>query len=294
MIRAREVSDHYRDVVATEQAILRSEDPLLMAGMHLPRIGGVVQSRGSLANNLSSIRPRPSHRLLISAFSALSDQGLDRNVRDSIGTFSDNFCLPLAGLTAPDDKKSYALTSSGDSSETCPQTEPTFIGALQQVIDLAEGKKVPRASLNRAFHRTISTYHAEDGTPLILRKRNNIGLGLILEDMRLDDAATLPAGTVVGFDRKTNGAHLEQSWCYKPPAKRSVEGFKLQSFIMDSQLAVRPLRITPWAYDNPLDRAVFGIDGPGNIDRGRATQVAAYSIEDFRAAAATIMELCTK
>lgn len=298
MIRRGELFEHYRTVLAAECDALDSQQEMMVRAVGIPRMGALLASRSGLANNVSEIRPLPSSRLLIGAFGALNGTDLTRNEKDAVAAFSNTYLLPLAGLRVEPVDATHQLASTSYASETCPQSEPTFADALRQIDDLSEGKKTPSFSPFRVFHKRLSVYSASDGTPLILRKQLNISLGLTLEHIMLDDAAIIPAGTIVATQPGTNGIRQQDGWRYKAPQKDNGEGYRLSTFDIDDTFGIRPMRVSPWAYANALDRALFGvthdIHDRWHYDLPRVHAVTKYSLDDFRQGAAQILELCAK
>ncbi|MCA9330727.1 hypothetical protein KC957_01660 [Candidatus Saccharibacteria bacterium] len=295
----RAVLGEYHAAVSAEQAYLGSTAPELVAASTLPHFGGVVASGAGLARNLDETKPLLSHRLAMSAYSTFSRPplGLNPNDRDGIAAFHNDVVLPLAGIrieTTP----TAQLAASREPSETCPKTEPTFIDALRQVDHVQQNGRAPRwVGPNHIAHTKLNVYADEQGSPLILQKRRDIRLGVTLAHMLLDDALIVPAGTFVAVDGRTNvGIVDEATHMYQPPSERTPQGWSFQTLTINRDFEIRPLRIGPWAYNDPTRRAFYGItrtpSDRAHYDRRRAKQVVNHTLDDFRAAADRIMELC--
>lgn len=299
-MHAREVLTAYHDTVLAEQAFLASDAPALVEGKALPHFGGILAAGPDLARNLDETKPLLSHRLAMSTYATFSRPplGLTPNDRDSIAAFHNDVILPLAGIQT-EVEPTARLAASVEPDETCPRTESTFVDALRQIEHVQQDGKLPRwIGPNHVAHPRLNVYRDEHGTPLILQKRRQIRLGMTLVHTLLDDALIVPAGTFVAIDGRSNAGVIDEtSRMYQPPSKRTPQGWSLQTFTINSDFEVRPLRIGPWAYDDPTRRAFYGItrtfSDRAHYDRRRVKQVAGHTLDDFRGAATHIMEFST-
>lgn len=295
------IMDAYHDAISAEVAYLDSGTPELVQGYSLPYLGSVVASGATLIRNLDNTKPLPSHRLAIAAFSAVSNplEGMTPNDTDAIAAFHNDVILSLAGVSV-DAVPTHSVRSSVLGGETCPLTETTFVDAIRQVDYVAREERAPRwVGPNHVAHRTLSVYAGEDGEPLILRKRRDITLGLALKHLLLNDSMIIPAGTFVSVGGRSAqvAAELSGTHVYQAPTKANPEGWSFRSYTVSDRFAVRPLRIGPWAYDDATRRGFFGIDRTAterpHYQRGRSRQITNHTLDDFRATANQIMEMCS-
>lgn len=204
--------------------------------------------------------------------------------------------LPLAGIRILSEPTAR-LTVSPVLDETCQRTEPTFVDALWQIAYVEKKGRLPRTpSPRRTIHDRMSVYTDEQGSPLILRKQRDSRLGITLSNILLNDALVVPAGTFVGVDsRDTTGITDQAAHAYQQAGKHTPRERSFHLFTVSSSFAIRPLRIGPWAYDDPIRRAFFAIERRPmgeRYDRGRARQIISHTLADFQQAAERIIRLC--
>lgn len=185
--------------------------------------------------------------------------------------------LEYAGLDKPDttDCKGVKGVIAKSSNVACSNAELYFIHALQQI---REGccKNQPK----------VSVYHDQDGAPVLLRKNKEVDSALTLRGMEISGVPIVP-GTIMGVDERASKEKTGSLRFRK-------YGFEVATYLLPSDLLVNPIRISPWAYDNPLDRVLFAMydEEPIEVDRDREERVVSYSIDDFRRCARVINVLC--
>ncbi len=161
-------------------------------------------------------------------------------------------------------------------SDACQRAERFFGQCLKQ-IETGEYHGQPR----------ISVYHGPDGTPFALRKSTDESTALTLIPVASHGLEVAPAGTIVALGDKMNK---------KRTGEEELPGFRLETYLVDKALTLSPVRLSPWAYDNPLDRSLYAISNAWveepQYDRIRARIVELYSLSDFRQASRTVMEVC--
>lgn len=194
----------------------------------------------------------------------------------SLLTYLGSVLLPRTRANFSGDPAPATLTF-GSGLAACADAEGYFYDAGRQVF----GRK----------YRTqpqVSIYCGTDGRPLAFRKSKSESSALTLEPL-LASGMTLPAGTIVGLDkdRTTQTGEAIRS--------RSKQRFKLKTYQVDGPIEVTPLRLSAWAYREPLDRAIFGFyDDRGELyyDAGRGQKARELDIEDFRRAACMVTSAC--
>lgn len=178
----------------------------------------------------------------------------------------------MPGLVRPKGFHTATFTTN-DTKGSCSMAEGYFRDALTQI-----------RTGRRRGHKIISAYHNEGGEPIALRKNTDESSAITLRRLKLGPLI-LPPGTIVGVGNKS--AEITGS------LKRG--SYVLNTFLAGRQFQVTPRRLSPWAFNNPADRALFGlydnISSPTyNETRGRiASEI---EIDDFREAAHKVMELC--
>ena len=101
MIRAREVIDHYQDLVAHERSQVGRSTVLYESGIGLPFLEAELHSPVHFASRTEPLTmPRPSQQLVRVGFSALvtNTEIVTDNQKDSIGHFIDTFALIFFAL----------------------------------------------------------------------------------------------------------------------------------------------------------------------------------------------------
>ncbi len=169
----------------------------------------------------------------------------------------------------------------------CKDTERTFHDTLQQA---KHG--------NYAGQSQVRVYHSAAGVPLVLQKETQYASGLALAPFTITDSemhvnveatgfAHVPAGTVVGL-RSEQGNRS---------GNRKRKGCQYSTWTVDGPVALRPVRLSAWAYADPLDRAIFAVETTNmgsldgyNLERG--ARLTGHSLGDFQNAAGNIMEFC--
>jgi hypothetical protein len=178
----------------------------------------------------------------------------------------------MAGISRPRGLHRANFTTR-DLKGSCDQAEGFFRDTLTQV----------RSGKSRG-QKTVSTYHNMNGEPVAIRKYADVSSALTLKRLKLGPLI-LPPGTIVGI--QSNSADLTGT------AKQGKT--TMASYLVNGQLQVTPCRLSPWVYDNPVDRALFGLheysDKPF-YSRARADIAVGIGIDDFREAAHKIMMLC--
>ena len=169
-------------------------------------------------------------------------------------------------------------TVGGANADTCTKAERYFRGARRQIRGAPFGD-----------HRQISTYINSDGQPLLLRKFYKESTSLTLEDMHWQ-GVTIPHGAIVDtglHDMSTVIGSFER------------QGVVYKTYLTDEP-EIYPDRMSPWGYDEPIDRAIFGVNGNEaaiyaenpSFNSQRASLAAELTIQDFRDAAHQVMALC--
>jgi hypothetical protein len=174
----------------------------------------------------------------------------------------------------------------GEDLRSCSQAEDFFVLAVKQI-----------GSNGRADdHDRISVYHNADGTPIALRKTKIESTALLLEPAVSPQLVPIPAGTVVHVG--PNASYVKTGE-FDYLDRRNRPKTRYQTFEVggeDTGLEVAPLRLSPWAYEDPLDRAVFAISryntgAEVQYDSDRAKLAQGFSIDDFRLAARSVMDI---
>ena len=161
--------------------------------------------------------------------------------------------------------------------QACALAESTFNTALQQVRRRRFGE-----------HARISAYHDDEGVPLLFRKTAYERTALTLVAFRTRDFA-IPPGTIAGVLKEN---------VTEPTGRKKHKSFALESWPWSDRDILQPLRLSPWAYEDAEERALFACEGFPlgeewlEYDRYRADMVKRTSLEDYTAVAQRIMELC--
>ncbi len=218
--------------------------------------------------------PRPGAVLLNTAFREMRAQ-MARPAASRLKFVSD-VLVPLAGISPQTATHEGIWIRSG--SAACSMAETRFLAALHQIRKLSDmGQK------------KLSSYHDEAGNPVLFRKSNGESTAINLAPIALGEDAVIPAGTVLGLGDNMNG---QQTGEY------TGSGFTLATFAVPQVLEITPIRVSAWAYDNPADRAVFGLPRSRvdaiREDCGRTPEgfIEHTALDDYADASQRIAELC--
>lgn len=277
MITTRLVGDHYYERLAAEREQAGPTSELMR--VTAAAWGDAIARRFvryNFDNDQASITfPLPSHLLAQTTLNRLAGQqpGHATGVQIEAGRAA-------MAMIAPIEHTPYTLGSAVRTGSYCSEAEPMFVGALRQ---LAGGQATEGDDY--ASHERLSAYHAPDGTPIALRKQRTDSSALLLRPVSINGTVTAPAGTivdVVGTTECTGQAELR-------------DGTRLTTYQVTDETQLSPLRISPWAHAEPLDRALFGVEAALErpyVDLTRAREVASIALSDFHEAATQIMAQC--
>lgn len=284
-LQPREVLDHYYDVAQWERdypthAMARACPVLPLARR--------LREDWSLRRDCNPAKPLVGQVMLAGAFREISRKHA-YHIRNfwKLGQFITDHGLPFARIpTQPPVTNQVAATITNHSS--CPDAEKYFTSALRHVNRLYQGDRTRQ-------HRRVSVYVDQDYAPIALRKHTESSTALLLQPVRhTESGIVFPVGTIVGVAST-------QTEPTPPPLIGSFSPYKsgnfgVQTFDASEGLTVFPLRLSPWAYSDPLDRALFGVNSPEpgilGYDTARANLVTGVQIGDFQEAATHIIELC--
>lgn len=220
----------------------------------------------------SQSEPLPTTHLLARVFAAMTQGPPSAQVVQFLETYTP----PLKAVTQ--EPWSRQVKWGSGPGGACPLADEAFNAALQQV-----------RRERYVEHSRISAYHDQNGTPLLFRKTADERTALTLVPFEMK-GFTIPAGTIVGVSSNTFFA--------KPTGRDEHKRFAFESWQWTDDYGITPLRLSPWAYENPEDRALFACEGwpfEGDwmeYDRYRADMIKRTSLDDYAAAAQRIVELC--
>lgn len=237
----------------------------------LSTVRSLINPRDEQTYEASQNEPLPTTHLLARVFVAMTQGPPSAQVAQFLEVHT-----PPIKVAAQEPKIRQVKWGSGPGG-ACDLAEGAFNAALQQV---RRGRYKDNVR--------ISAYHDESGTPLLFRKTADERTALTLVPFQMKGFA-IPAGTIVGVSNKAFA---------KPIGRDEHKRFAFESWRWTDDYGIRPLRLSPWAYEDPEDRALFACEGwpfEGDwveYDRYRADMVKRTSLEDYTAAAQRIVELC--
>ncbi len=211
------------------------------------------------------VAPKPSQFLIRHAF---SDPEFHTDA--DIQTFVTNVLYPIAGIDV--DRPSFsANVVDAAKKSACYQAERFFHYTLEQIL-----------TDKRPTQPRIGVYHSPDAQPLALRKTHDISTALSLEPFVVGQA-NIPPGTIIGIA----DYNAEETGHF------NIDSVQYSTYLVDRALDLAPRRLTPWAYDDELDRMHFAaFNQKDGFDAARGEIVRSHTIDDFRLAAGQVMNLC--
>lgn len=268
---------HYQQVMAAEKAYFESNETRfneaadLFATPSQDRFRGLMRAAQKNPTSYTS-EPRPSHWLINLAFREMSREPENSQRGHEIAEVSASLLYPMGNITATSAGIPGTLTDVDH--ETCDRAEVFFTNAVEQVVRRTNQDQ-PR----------LSVYHTKEKEPLALRKTFDASTALLLRDITVN-GGFVPAGTIVGVGNiKRTGQTIQASRI-------------MQSYEVIPPFTISPIRLSPWAYADALDRSLFGIGKEGTqpiiYDPGRARRVAHYELANFVEASELIMKACVE
>jgi hypothetical protein len=214
---------------------------------------------------------RVSLRLTDSIYKVMrSNPEYVNNARKLLG----EYLLPMCGITLSERAINANLGLS--QYNFCAEAENQFHNSYSQAT----------SDTNRSYFR-ISTYHDENGEPLIFRKDKTESSALLLQDFSVS-GIPLPAGTIVDV----SGNIAEKS------GEKVISGLttytSYESYLFTSDFLVAPGRISPWSHSNAIDKSFFAVErmfGEFRVDSERLDICTSLRLSDFRMAAERVIEL---
>lgn len=274
-MKSKIVLDHYREVAAEERARLEA------ASAEVDDVAGqLMVDLAASEVHFRAALPTMGSVLVAGTFGSIETETFGGKIdKQPRSEFLSEVALPVARIDQEDQQ--FSLELGTGALMGCSESEWRFVEALEQVWG---GGQSP--------HFNISVYHDKDtGTPLIFRKQKTESSGITLQPMRVG-TMTVPSGTYVGVPRFQRHAALQSS-------ERQFGNVVYETYEVDDKFAVYPLRLSPWAYRDRADNALFAVaseldPATGVIEhvtydahRGRAILKA--TLDEFREAATILM-----
>jgi len=228
------------------------------------------------SGNLTQIsgKPTPGTYAVAQAFDEVGRRDTERR-RKAISSFLTETLLPLAGIPFSPASNVTSTTDSYLRLRGCTDAENSFWDTYNQVSGAMPS--------NRKMQSILSVYYDQDGNLLALGKKRKEASSLLLAPIGIEDDVFLPAGTIVGIEHgglKQAGRHDYGDWHAK-------------AYLVAGQPHLQPIRLSAWAYDNPLDRTLFAVSRDSErYDDERAAIVTSLTLDDFRAVGAQILSDC--
>lgn len=163
----------------------------------------------------------------------------------------------------------------------CPSAEDFFVDTASQILTNDDRKQI-----------SIQVFHDKKGSPVFLKKHFDEPNALSLKPLSIE-GLFMPAGSLVAVDpRHSKRATGKQSVTLNPQ-----EPYQYSTHVISEPMSIAPLRITPWAYEAEIDRALFAcrINPSTDIaeyDQSRAERIETYQLQDFQQAARTVLDMC--
>ncbi len=185
---------------------------------------------------------------------------------------------PIFELIQSPDTPSIRAALTSWSVSTCSLAETKFAEVRQITDDIASKKAPSNEQPNVWIYR-------HEMLPVAIEKRFDSRSALLLTPTTML-GGRIPAGTIATLNRhgsmESAGKHHGQT------------EFEVLDYTNTPEFG--PLRLSPWAYEQPLDRALYGLskDTGGKtptIDMCRAA-VHALTLADFAVSANQVIELC--
>lgn len=280
-MKKRDVTRHAREVITTDIGTIREHCEDLLEKGELWGFSGRVKNHVNFGRSnfyASEETPTPGLQLLTTMYAELAER---RRSAQHIARFIDKKLLALSRL-APE-QPDHEAGLAHESRDCCSQAERHFQSALNQLeTGSPEG------------HSKVSIYHDDHGEPLLLRKKIAESTALTLVPLALDNMV-VPPGAIVSVDNRANRRQSGQV---------DHGRFSVHSYQAGPDLRVNPLRLSAWAYDDPLDRGLFAVNGwafaqsPEESElyysASKAKMLERTALQDFVVAAEIALQQCAE
>lgn len=274
-MKSKLVIDHYHAVAAEEQARLAA------ASAEVSDIAGqLMVDLAASEVHFRAALPTVGSVLVAGAFGSIETETFGGKVdKQPRSEFLTEVALPVARIEQEDHQ--FSLKAGAGAFMGCSEAEWRFVEALEQVGD---GGQSP--------HFNISVYYdKETGTPLIFRKEKTESSGLTLQPVQVGELA-VPSGTYVGISPFQHDA--------VQTSQRQFGNVNYRTFEIGDNFAVYPLRLSPWAYPDREDHALFAVASERDPETGaiehvtydaqRGRVILSATLDEFRGAAAVLMQ----
>lgn len=271
--------EHYRDVHRQEQAAISGSLGELLERAETAGLPKTATGLSLIAQNqvgTTMTLPRLSHYLLERAYGDVSTlvDGRSRPTPVAALDFIEQDILPLTGAVSLSDPREAKLFST--KLVGCISAEEYFDDCLMQINQGLVGSQT-----------TIDVYHDAAGTPLALGKDKSEPTAILLEPLAVEGAIVIASGTIAGVHPTMKALQTGST---------NGGSTTFNAYLVEGPLVVRPKRLGPSAYEDPLDRALYAIqprkDNQDKYNHKRGGIVLRSTIEDFRSAGRQLMQLC--
>ncbi len=179
--------------------------------------------------------------------------------------------LPATGIPIPSD--GVRCRGGRVMLRSCLDAEHFFSKAVTQARYYLEGEQ-----------DAITIHHTKDRKPVLFQKSAEQDTALSLVPITINNRV-FPRGIIFVVKLKPDAGPIT-----------GVHHLRNIDFVTKEvdDVALTPIRISPWAFDDELDRSLFGVDASHhrNFNGRRARMVRECTIGDFLSTAKHIMELC--
>ncbi len=243
-----------------------------------PHVAKFIKMRGILNRGWTGANPRPSLEYIADVYKhRLSLNGGNESTHSDLEL---DKVMELAGISTTPTAHKGRL--SGQHNGACSEAEGYFDQTLEQLF---EGEPMEQY--------LVSAFHDSSGNPIALRKERRSMISLSLVPLTAD-GIFVPAGSLITIDPTV---HTEKSGSTKALMSYGRDyGYRYTTYEVEDELAFMPNRVSPWAYEDEMDRSLFGFQTDVIEDLGhnpeRAWAAQTRTLEDFKQAAFRVMELC--
>jgi hypothetical protein len=277
------VVQHHNEIIDAEnQAMNCSFDFMSQAFMDLHSTTHTLDRiRNGQYNRLSKVWPRPSLALFNRFFQdtlRIDDSVLEARALDFVG----QELVPLSG--ARSDQPTFSGVLGRGMANTCASAERRFYDYLLQITT---------GEVADPFQANIGVLHDEDRVPLAITKSITksamtlVPIQFIGSEITGQEIAAsgihAPAGAIGAID-ETN---LEKM------SVKTIDGTTFTSYLTQEALRFRPTRLSPWAYQDIMDRLIFALEAPSKdricFDPVRSHIVGNTHLDIFRHAASQLI-----
>ena len=283
-VASQQIADHLEqlnqdqtDFIASQIGGLLSYQDLRSPNSILDsEIANVIKGRNTQSHN-STLYPTVFSRVVFNAWLdfALAEDYRVKALRPKLQQITDLIFSSGSFQFDPKTAKKHQFKAHRtDYVDACPEAEGYFSDTCNQLLQ------------NRFISQPIiNVVHDPNQQPIGVQKSHKARTLLTLEPLLVDDIY-LPPGSICKLKKSNNAL---------PSGSSGANGFLVQTFLADNNFSLRPARLSPLAFLDSKDQAVYALQHNQQtyyLDQQRLETIRSINMAKFRQAAQVAIAAC--